>query len=189
MFRERFRADGTTVTLTPSENLTDAQNYSVIITTQIKDRNGFVLAQEFRSVFTTTDRAAPFVTQITPASNSIQIPVNSSVIINTNEAIARDLNLSEAVHLTGNQTEVGGAISLNNTGRIITFVPNGNLSESVIYTMTVNGLRDLAGNVQTQAFTSNFTTIDSTPPTINPLAIGRHEYRCSASDDYCRLSG
>lgn len=163
--------DGTTVTLTPSQNLAQGQTYTVSVTNQVKDRNGLSLAQAFGSSFATADETAPQVSTISPANGATQVPVNSSLVINTSEVIAADLNLSEVVRVAVGQDLVNGMLALDNTGRIITFAPDNSLSESTVYTVTVNGLRDLAGNVQTQAFTSNFTTVDSTPPTINPLEI------------------
>src|SRR6185369_15477065 len=66
---------------------------------------------------------------------------------------------------------LAGTHALSTDGRVATFTPAVALADSTHYTVNVNGQRDAAGNTQTQAFVSSFTTQDRTAPVVDPLAI------------------
>ena len=73
------------------------------------------------------------------------------------------------VRLFRQDTEIPGSVSLSNDRLSVTFTPSQVLATETTYTTTVQGLRDAAGVLMTQAFHSSFTTgvtSDNTPPHI-----------------------
>jgi hypothetical protein len=53
---------------------------------------------------------------------------------------------------------VAGSVAYNAVGQVATFTPSSLLASQTLYTVTVGGVEDLAGNAMTAAFTSTFTT-------------------------------
>lgn len=167
-------SDGRVATITPSSLLEDFTTYAVIVTTSVKDLAGIHLAEEFRSSFITRDETAPQVVLIQPLNLATEVTVDSPVVVTFNEPLDATQDLSSVVTLlTGSEplTTVAGAVSLDASGRMATFRASAPLAESTKYTVRVTGQQDQFGNTQVSAFTSSFTTIDRTPPVIDPLAI------------------
>ncbi len=162
--------DGRIVTLTPTLPLTDSSLYNVFVTTNVKDRNGLSLANQFTSNFTTADETAPTVVSISPTNGTNDIALNANIIITASEALDTTLNFGNLVQVSSTQGNISGTATLDQTGKIITFVPSG-LLESTNYSVSVSGLKDLVGNTQTQTFTSSFQTRDFTPPIIYPISV------------------
>ena len=55
-------------------------------------------------------------------------------------------------------TPVAGKVTCDAANRVATFTPSAALAGQTLYTVTVSGVKDLAGNTMTAAFTSTFTT-------------------------------
>ena len=113
-----------------------------------------------------TDSSAPTVLAISPPDGAIDVPVNARSVVALSEAID-PTSIPGAVQLA---PAVSGTLTLSGAGRIVTFVPAAPLAVSTPYTLTVSGLRDLAGNVM-PPFASTFTTravvtADTTAPTV-----------------------
>ncbi|MDE2462841.1 MAG: Ig-like domain-containing protein, partial [Alphaproteobacteria bacterium] len=74
-----------------------------------------------------------------------------------------------AVTVTGPHGAVGGTVAASSDGLSVTFAPSQPMAANTTYTITIQGLRDSAGNLMTKAFQSSFTTgssLDNTAPTI-----------------------
>jgi uncharacterized GH25 family protein len=157
-------ADGKTATLTPTSRLSDLTTYTVVVTTGVSDLTNHFLVTEFRSTFTTDDETAPSVVSISPVANALDVPLDSTIVVTFSEPINRIQDLTTLITVTTNQNQqVTGSVVLDDTGKILTFTPTGGLVQSTIYTVKVTGQSDLVGNVQTTAFTSNFTSFNPAP--------------------------
>ncbi|MGO9275173.1 MAG: Ig-like domain-containing protein [Terriglobia bacterium] len=65
--------------------------------------------------------------------------------------------------------QIQGKLSVSNDGLSVVFTPLSNWPASTTFNVQVNGLRDVAGNKMTRAFTSSFTTgqsLDTTAPSV-----------------------
>jgi hypothetical protein len=167
-------SDGKTATLTPSGTLADFTSYTVVVTSSVSDLSGHKLASEFRSSFVTRDETGPLVTAVSPLNNATNVALNSDVLVTFNEPLERAQTLSSVIILTFGAapgTAVAGTVTLNEAGTVATFHPTSPLSDNTTYTVKVTGQRDVVGNVQPAVFTSSFSTVDQTPPVVDPLPI------------------
>jgi len=108
------------------------------------------------------DTLKPAVTAVSPAKGAISVPVSGRIIVTFNEimqASAGTISLSSGgsgpVVLGG-----GGTWSLINTTYS---VPYSGLTQGAIYTITISGFKDLAGNINDVNTSYNFTTIPPIP--------------------------
>ncbi|HTG86769.1 MAG TPA: Ig-like domain-containing protein, partial [Pyrinomonadaceae bacterium] len=166
-------SDGRVVTLTPLNPLAESTLYKVFVN-QVEDKAGLRLASAFSSTFTTADESAPIVNLSSPAGGATEVAPGTNVVITFNEPIDNTANLADILKVTVFQSSdppLPGSYTLSTDNRVVTFTPPAPLADSTHYTITVNGQRDAAGNTQTQAFVSSFTTQDRTAPIVDPLPI------------------
>jgi len=117
------------------------------------------------------DLAAPVVDQSSFADGATDIAVNSKTMFRVNEP------LSDAC-LSGIVLETGGiaaprSISLSSDRRTVTVTPSGNLAASTLYSLSLDGVCDYAGNGLTTSLLS-FTTAasdiaDTTAPSLQTI--------------------
>src|SRR5271157_3460001 len=77
--------------------------------------------------------------------------------------------IAGTVTLSGPNGGVAGSVTPSSDGLSATFTPSSLLQANTTYNITVNGVRDAAGNLMTVPFTSSFTTgtsLDQNPPQI-----------------------
>ena len=114
------------------------------------------------------DGTAPTVTTIAPPDTATNVAVNTPVRVVMSEAIDQTSVANNSIQLT---PSVAGTVALATDQVTLTFTPASPLSTSTSYTVTVNGLRDLAAHTMT-TFTSGFTTsASSTPDTTAPTVV------------------
>ena len=121
-------------------------------------------------VFTTgvaVDTIGPSVIAVAPAANSTGVPVNARVVARLSEPVDATSLGSGTIALS---PVVAGTLSVSADRRVLTLVPAAVLAPSTLYTLTVSGVRDGAGNAQAP-FSSSFTTsvtddADVTGPTV-----------------------
>ncbi|MGH8551266.1 MAG: Ig-like domain-containing protein [Methylococcales bacterium] len=163
-------ADGMSATLTPTSALLAATTYR-IRAFNMSDLAGNVYSgTSVPSQFTTggsTDATAPAVMSISPANGTLNVPVNTRVVVRFDEQI--DVfsvgNNAIAVSNTG---PVSGLISLSTDRMALTFTPANPLGVSTSYSVAVSGLRDVAGNAMAP-FSSAFQTgASAVPDTTGP---------------------
>jgi hypothetical protein len=78
--------------------------------------------------------------------------------------------------LTGPSGLVAGSTSLGPDLRLLVFTPEARLLPNTTYRLTVDGVRDLAGNLAlNQPFTSTFNTLDTLGPTISALRLADNQ--------------
>ncbi|MBV8856458.1 MAG: carboxypeptidase regulatory-like domain-containing protein, partial [Acidobacteria bacterium] len=165
--------DGRVATLTPSGRLADTSTYTVVVSTSVQDLNGLALASEFRSSFTTRDETGPVVTGVTPADGAAHLPLATDVVVTFDEPLDPAQDFSAVLRVTTGSpaAPVAGTVTRAADGKSATFHATAGLVEGVRHTVTVASQRDALGNVQTASFSSSFTTLDTTPPVVDPLPI------------------
>jgi hypothetical protein len=166
-----------TVSLTPSAPLaTDANNYTLTVKSGpagVTDLAGNPLAADFTSSFTTLDNTPPTVTGVSPVAGATGVPGTVVITATFSEAVNQSTITSSTVYLTptGSTTPVAASLSYNSTTNTVSLTPSAPLATNAnSYTLTVKsgsaGVTDPFGNPLAADFTSSFTTLDNTPPTI-----------------------
>lgn len=150
-------SDRRTLLVKGSSNLDPDTNYSVSIKTlcdyannQLNNLN----VVNFTTVSAATnDNDGPIFNSIIPAHQAADIPVDSNVVIEFNEAV----DLRSKPPITLNNMQIAGTYSV--VGNTITFVPAENLQAGSSYSIRlVNTVSDLAGNLRNNG-TKTFTTV------------------------------
>jgi hypothetical protein len=163
-----------TATFTPSAALSFGTSYVASVAVGAKDQAGNPLAAAAAATFTTAsapDATSPNVVSVTPAHLTSGVPISTVVTVQFSESMnPLTINTSTIVlTFTGTATAVPGSVSYNPATNSGTFTPSS-LAFSTSYTVTVNGVTDLAGNGLASPFSSIFATgaaPDVTPPTVS----------------------
>ncbi len=125
---------------------------------------------------------APTIISLSPGSNAGGMPINSNIIAVFSEPMNRTTITTSTVllYLTSNQgqsnTLVPGTVSVDPTGRVMTFAPSSLLGvNSTYYLQMTNSIKDATGNTFNQYTTDLYTTAaaNTTAPTViafNPPA-------------------
>jgi hypothetical protein len=169
-----YDAPTNTAILTPTSNLAQAKNYTVTVTTGVKDLAGNALLNQFTSTFTTfvPDAVAPTVVGVVPTNNATGVATSATVQVTFSEAIDQATLTSATVVLKNTATTavVASTLSYDVGTNKVTITPTGPLANGTNYTLNVTtGVKDLAGNAMAAQFNSAFTTVlvaDNTAPTI-----------------------
>ena len=170
---------GVNAVFTPTGNLSGSTGYTVTIkggAGGVKDLAGNALAADFVNSWTTSaiaDTTAPAVIGTLNADGATNVAINSQVGATFSEGMD-PLTLTN-VNFTLKKTATGAAVAgtVSYSGVNAVFTPNGNLSSSTGYTVTIKGgaggARDLAGNALAADFVWSWTTADAadvTPPNV-----------------------
>lgn len=150
---------GLTATFTPTAPLDASARYTAEASNGITDIEGHVLSV-FTSTFTTglgTLTTAPAVLRVSPGNGLTGVPINTRIDLAVSSPLSAASVNSGAITLTAGGQSVTGSVALSSDRMSMTFTPSSYLSTSTVYTVTVAGLTDQAGNTIT-AFTSTFTT-------------------------------
>ena len=171
-------ADPRFVFVTPLEELERATRYSVSVGSGsggVLDRAGNTLLFFAATTFTTTavddDDEAPTVESISPDDGSDGVPINVEVRIRMSERVSAPSVSAGTVRVDGPGGAVATTLSLEDAGHVIVVEPTDDLSASTAYTVTLDGVEDLAGNALvapapraadgTPEVTATFTTAGS----------------------------
>jgi methionine-rich copper-binding protein CopC len=163
------------LTLTPTGPLSNATNYTVTVTTAVKDLAGNALAAQFTSSFTTvtvTDTTAPTIVSRTPANGATNVATNTTVTVTFSEPMDSTTITTTTVSLkpTAGGANVAATVVCTplTPCTTVTLTPTAALDNNTSYTVTITtGVKDRAGNALAAQSTSTFTTVaDTTPPTI-----------------------
>jgi hypothetical protein len=165
---------GDTATFTPSLPLLTNITYTATITTGATDLSGNTLASLFVWTFTTgftTDTTPPTVTLLNPADDQPGVLIDASVNATFDKAMDPSTINPQTFTVTGpGATVVVGKVSYDVSDMIATFTPVSPLAASTLFTATISGAKDLAGNAL--AITVwNFSTGTSTSG-MSPLNLG-----------------
>ena len=164
-------ADGRTVTLTPLQLLLPRTSYRLRVLNGVRDlANNAYSSSSVPTGFVTGD--APATGPLTVIASNL-LPAQSGLPVNTRFTwtFGRALNAQSvsaaAVRLTspGGSDPVAGTFTVGPDGRSLTFTPSAPLSVNTLYSFTVSGLVDVAGNGLTP-FTGSFTTAAVAAPDV-----------------------
>lgn len=133
------------------------------------DLVGRPLSAPFLSRFTTTDGDPPVAVSIFPPDGADQIDPRAVPRLSFNEPV-RSTNITLTV--IGPAGPVAGIAAVGLNGLGITFTPTAALQPNTTYTLSVNGVMDLAGNpAANQPITARFATLDTIGPSITSLRL------------------
>lgn len=135
------------------------------------DNDGRTNKQEFDlgTDPTNPDRTPPVISQITPANNATDVPVNSVIVVRFAERMQPESVTPGVIQLQQGTTSVEGAVSLSNDRLSVTFDPAEQLAGLTDYTVQIANLRDEAGNPMPSSVVSRFRTrdfVDEEPPIV-----------------------
>jgi hypothetical protein len=170
-----YNATTNVVTLTPTAALAGSTGHTATIKVGVKDLAGNALATARVWSFTTAavDSTPPTVTAITPASGATGVSRTTTVTATFSEAMdATTISGSTFVLRNSANTVIGAAVAYNATTRVATLTPTAALAGSTVFTATVSGVKDAAGNTLATNRVWSFTTVaaDTTAPTISSTA-------------------
>jgi large repetitive protein len=156
--------DGLTAYFVPSAELATGRTYTVyfgsygmtdVAGNGITGCCGYLNNYSFTTGFATSG-TGPAVTGVSPASGLTGVPLNAQIVVGFSEPV--DAGSLGGVTLKAGSTQVAVTTSLSNGNQLLTVTPVQGLAPSTVYTLTVNGVTDLAGNGMSAAFSSTFTT-------------------------------
>jgi len=151
-------ADGRNVTLVPPANLLAGRQHFVGLGS-VADLAGNV-GGGISLVFTTssaTDMTPPQVLGATPASGTIGVPLNARVRLAFDEAISEASLGTINVLVSGLPLPVT-ARTMSDGNRVVTLTLGGLMAPNTVHTLSVDGVRDRAGNLMPTQVVSTFTT-------------------------------
>jgi hypothetical protein len=147
-------ADRMSATLVLSSLLQPGTTY-YLVATSFADIAGNV--GYFSSAFTTgtqSDTTAASVVTFSPASGTINVPLNTDVVAVMSAQIDPTTITNSAITLS---PPVAGTVTLASDGVTLTFTPTGSFNPGANYTATVSGFNDTGGNPVATS-TDSFTT-------------------------------
>jgi hypothetical protein len=145
---------GTTVQFRPSSNLSAGASYSAVVTTGVKDLAGNALAANLTWGFTTgsvsdSDTVGPHVLSVSPPDGSIDVPVDSPIVITFDEPIMP----FEFGLIDGRPV----AVTFNDTYTTVTMKPAVAMNSGTTFTSSIR-IKDMAGNLMSAIFRWQFST-------------------------------
>ncbi|MEO8576085.1 MAG: Ig-like domain-containing protein [Gemmatimonadales bacterium] len=168
-----FNSGTNVATFTPSGPLSNATNYTVSVTTGVKDVAGNAIAAQFNSNFTTAalaDVIPPTIVSRTPINGATGQAVTTNATVTFSENMdASTINATNiTLTTTSGGTLVPATVTCNSPCTTATLDPTPTLAANTSYTLTITtGVKDVAGNALGATSTSTFTTApDVTAPTV-----------------------
>src|SRR5665647_1660302 len=157
---------GTTATFTPTSSLVAGLVYTGTITTGAKDVAGNAIAANYTWSFTTAvavvvDVTPPTIQTIVPASGATSIALNSKVTAAFSEAMTASTITSTTFTVKQGTTSISGTVAYS--GTTATFTPSSAFVAGTVYTASVTGVKDAAGNAIAADKTWSFTTLAAAP--------------------------
>ena len=108
------------------------------------------------------DITPPQVAQIDPVDGTLDVATNSVIVVRFSEPLA-GFSIVDGV-VTVNDSDIGldvaGSVILSDDGLSVSFIPDEQLAAQTIHNISVQNVRDVAGNLLTETFTSEFETGD-----------------------------
>ena len=177
-------ADGRTVFFVPDQLLPVSVSHSLQIF-GLADVSGNSRSYFFS--FTTAfeaDQTGPQVVGVSPPDGLTGAPTNAQVVVDFDEPVS-PVGLSEAIQVSAGGTPVAGSRALSNGNQRVIFTPNLPLAGSALHDVTIDGVRDLAGNELAAPVNTSFTTepgadliqpfISGHNPVANAIGVGTNE--------------
>jgi methionine-rich copper-binding protein CopC len=156
-----FVYDSTTQTAswTPSSPLASQTTYTATLSAAT-DAAGNSLSAPVSWSFTTLDAQPPSIVNQSPAAGATGVALTTSITVTFSEPV-QSSSISLLLRDPANQP-VAGNLTYNESTRTATFTPSAPLAAQVTLTVSVSGVKDLAGNALANPLSWSFTTAGST---------------------------
>ncbi|WP_412972481.1 Ig-like domain-containing protein [Glaciecola sp. MF2-115] len=126
---------------------------------------------------TNPDVTKPLLVSSSPAVDETDVPETSIITLNFDEPLSPKSIVSSAIRLESldDGTIITGSVTASGSNASVTFTPSGILEDFTTYVVSIEGLRDIAGN-QIVSTTFGFVTgnfVDTLAPSVsysNPVA-------------------
>ena len=150
-------ADGMSAIFTPTNTLTpgDTVNAYSYGATDLAGNVETAFVSTF-TVGSVPDTTPPQVLSVNPINNLTSVPINAVVQVLFDRPVAA--NSLSGVTLKANGSTVVTSPALSNANQVLTLNTPDLLTPGTTYTITINGVADLAGNTMSTAVTDTFTT-------------------------------
>jgi hypothetical protein len=162
---------GMVIRLVPNAVLAVSTTYCYSVQ-NVQGTNGKA-AQNFSACFTTgtsSQTVAPTVVAVSPADQLGNVPTNANIRVLFSGAIdPMTVNGTTIQVSSGGQPVTPGSISFSNSNQIVQIMPQSALPGSTVMTLTISGVKDIAGNA-VAAHTTQFIT-GATPQTSNSVVV------------------
>ena len=162
------------VIFTPDELLEPMTEYTINISSTVRDVAGNEMGVPFTSRFTTgegVDNFQPMVVSVSPENGANGVPVDTTVTITFSEPM-NPLTINSStfyIRGPGYYDIVNGTIILENGNTTATFIPTYPLFAGASYTVYVEDeIKDVSGNPLISSFTSRFTAAETPNPEVQP---------------------
>lgn len=146
----------------PAASLSASTAYNATITTGAADASGNHLANPFAFNFTTRSTAdsSPIgVYSSNPTNGATGVDVNTKIQVTFTEGAESDsVTIASFAVSDANGTRVDGAVTYDIYTNVAEFYPTAPLAPGMKYTVTIDGVRDLAGVPMTSPYVFSFTT-------------------------------
>ncbi len=177
--------DGRTVTLTPLVELSSLTSHTLVVDagtlTQgalvggVRDLVGKALEAPFITSFTTVDNVAPALLTLSPPDGAVEVDEENLVRATFSEALSAATISEATVRIDGPGGPVSGLRSLVPGGTVVVFTPTDGsggrafFDSDSTYTITIDGVEDLAGNPLQTPVQASFVTRDTIAPEVSML--------------------
>ncbi len=120
--------------------------------------------------FTTRDSRPPERLSFTPGAGQIQVDPSAVIRLSYDEPLRSD-EIVVTLRDGGGQ-ELPGRVDVGVGQQVVVFTPDAFLDPNALYSVTVDGIRDLAGNAAVDLpLERSFATLDTVGPTISELRV------------------
>lgn len=163
-------ADSKIATFAPSSPLLANTTYLVRATAGITDIEGHPItaAQASFTTGVSASTTAPTVTTISPQDGATGVAVNARVDVVTSSTLSAASVAASAITVSASGNQLAGTVTLSSSRSTLTWTPTALLIANTLYTVSVSGVTDQAGNTLVP-FTASFTTgASSTADTTKP---------------------
>jgi hypothetical protein len=172
-----YSAATKTITFIPSAPLANGTLYTVTIS-GVESMTGGKMPAPFSFSFTTApaDTIPPTVVSYSPLKGAVNVPVNTTLMIKFSEMVNSDTMPDPSAFLKTGATFVPGNGVYDQVNDVHVFTPSTPLAYGTLYTATLSGVRDLAGNTLAAPLVFSFTTEpaptpEKVPPTVTAFTI------------------
>ena len=158
-----YSSSNNTLTVTPYAALAYSTTYTATISAA-QSSSGVPMTAPVTWSFTTTALTLPAITSEAPAPTASGVAVSSPVTATFNEAVQSSTISFTLTNSAG--IPMAGTVAYNSSTKIATFNPSAALAYGTVYTATVSGAKDTAGDSMAAPVTWSFTT-DAVQPTVS----------------------
>ncbi len=164
-----YNSGNKTVTFTPATIIRDNRQYTVTLTSGIKDTSGNALQNTYSWSFTAAVEP-PSVASTVPAADADNVAINSVIRVTFSESM--DPNSFDNSSILVNGGLVAGSVSYDADSKTATFTPSDLLEESATFQVTVSqNVLDAQGYGMEAEYQWSFSTVlDTTAPTISSVS-------------------